>query len=142
MNTTIITRSRLLAFTAALAVTMACDTNPLAPSDIIGDQWRLMSIVETGTTPTTIDDPSKYTLEFQDEGRIGVKSDCNTCGGPYSVSGSTIEIGPVVCTKVFCGDTSRDQAFVRALDKARTASVDDNELTIVGEGVRLNFVRD
>lgn len=138
----IVTRSRLLAFTAALAVTMACDSNPLSPSDITGTKWRLVSIAETGTTPTTIDDPSKYTLEFLEDGRVGVKSDCNTCGGPYSLSGSSIEIGPVVCTKAFCGDTSRDGAFTRALDKARTASVDDNELTIMGDGVRLTLVRD
>jgi heat shock protein HslJ len=135
------TRSSLLALTAALAVTMACESSPLAPSDLIGDTWRLVSIVETGTTPVTIDDPAKYTLNFKEDGGLGVKSDCNTCGGPYSLSGNSIEIGPVVCTKVFCGDTSRDTAFTRALDKGRSASVDDNELTITGEGVRLTFVR-
>lgn len=142
MQLTNIAHSRLLAFTAALAVTMACDSNPLAPSDIIGGKWRLVSIVDTGSTPTTIDDPSKYTLEFQQEGRVGVKSDCNTCGGQFSLSGSSISIGPVTCTKVFCGDTSRDRDFTRALDTARSVSLDDNELTILSDGVRLTFVRD
>jgi heat shock protein HslJ len=127
---------------AVLAFTVGCEnSNPLAPSDLIGDTWRLVSIVETGTTPVTVDDPSKYTLEFLENGRLNVKSDCNTCGGPYSLSGSSIEIGPVACTRVFCGDTSRDAAFTSALDKARSASLDDDELTLTGAGVRLTFVR-
>ena len=80
------TRSLIFVFTAATAV-MACNINPLAPSEIIGDRWRLVSMVVTGTPPTSVDDPSKYTLEFLEDERIGVKSDCNTCGGPYSPLG-------------------------------------------------------
>jgi heat shock protein HslJ len=136
------TRPRLLGFTAALAFAMACNANPVAPSDIIGDTWRLVSLVETGTPPTTIDDPSKYTIQFMEDEQIGVKSDCNSCGGGYTLSGSSITIGPVACTRVFCGDTSRDAAFTRSLDKSRTVSVDGNELTLLGDGVRLTFVRD
>jgi hypothetical protein len=43
---------------------------------------------------------------------------------------------------VFCGDTSRDAEFTRALDEATAASIDDDELTLRGDGVRLTFVRE
>jgi heat shock protein HslJ len=136
------TRSNLLALTSAVAFTIACDSNPIAPSDVIGDTWRLVSLVQTGSTPVTIDDPTKYTLTFQDDERVGVKSDCNTCGGPFALSDSSLEMGPLACTKVACGEGSQDVAFTRALDSSRSVSLDDDELTILGEGVRLTFVRD
>lgn len=136
------TRSNLLALTAALAFTIACDNNPVAPSDVIGEAWRLVSLAQTGSTPITIDDPTKYTVTFQEDDRVGVKSDCNTCGGPFSLSESSIEMGPLACTKVACGEGSQDVAFTRALDSSRSIELDDNELTILGEGVRLTFVRD
>ena len=135
------TRSLRLVFVLAVTA-MACDTNPLSPSDVAGDTWRLVSLIETGTPPTTVDDPSKYTLMFRDDGRVAVRSDCNSCGGEYTMSGSSIELGPIACTKVFCGETSRDVAFTRALEKARTAALDGDELTLMGDGVRLTFVRD
>jgi heat shock protein HslJ len=135
------TRSLLFTFTVAAAA-MACGDNPLAPSDLIGGKWKLVSLIETGAAPITIDDPARYTVEFQQDGRVAVMSDCNSCGGPFSLSGSTIDIGPVVCTRIFCGDTSRDADFTRALDQAREASLADNELTLRGDGVRLTFVRE
>ncbi len=135
------TRSIFMVCLSAAALA-ACDSNPLAPSDLVGNRWRLVSLVETGSTPITIDDPSRYTLEFAADGQLSVRSDCNTCGGRYSLSGSSIEIGPVACTRAFCGDTSRDAAYTSALDKARSASVDDDELTLTGDGLRLRFVRD
>jgi heat shock protein HslJ len=133
-------RVNVLVFAAALAVA-ACDDNPLEPSDLTGSEWRLVSLQESGSNPVTVDDPSRYTLRFADDGQLGVKSDCNSCGGPYTVAGGTLSIGPLVCTKVFCGDTSLDQKYVAALDKAESVSADDDELRIRGDGNILRFTK-
>src|SRR3712207_9158923 len=66
------------------------------------------------------------------------RSDCNSCGGAYTLSGSSLDIGPVACTRAFCGDTSLDPAFARAIERARTISVDGEQMTIRGEGVILD----
>jgi heat shock protein HslJ len=117
----------------------ACDSNPVAPSDIVGGTWMLTSLQETGFGPVNVSDPTRYTLEFKEDGTVGVKSDCNSCGGPYSLSDSDITIGPVTCTRVFCGDDSLDAAYTRALDEAESIDVDGSVMTIIGDGVRMRF---
>ena len=129
------------AITVAAMTVMACDDNPLAPSDVVGTTWRLVGLQEAGSNPITVDDPTRYTLRLEQESRVAVVSDCNSCGGAYSLTGSALELGPIACTKVFCGDTSPDQKFARALEQARTVSVDDARMTIHGEGVTLQFAR-
>ena len=126
----------LCALGAALIFT-ACDDNPLAPSDIVGGTWRLVSLQASGSSPVVVDDPTRYTLEFGGDGRLGVKSDCNSCGSTYSLSGSSLDVEPLACTKVFCGDGSLDARFSATLEQAQRVSLDDGEMVIEGGGVTL-----
>ncbi len=125
---------------AACVMVVACDdNNQLAPSEIVGGSWELKSIQTGSSAPITITTPSRYTAQFNDDGRVSVKSDCNSCGGSYSLNGSNLTIGPLACTKVFCGDTSLDSQFSGALDGTARASVDGNELVIRSGDVTLRF---
>jgi heat shock protein HslJ len=71
-----------------------------------------------------------------------VKSDCNSCSGSYALDdGSSLDLGPVTCTQVFCGDTSLDQVYTRGLDDAQSVSMDGSNLTITGPAITLEFSR-
>jgi len=121
-------------------VAVGCDNGPTSPSDAIGETWTLISLQEAGSsTPVTVNDPSRYQVTFEDGGSLGVKSDCNTCGASYALSGSTLTIAPLTCTKVFCGETSLDSKFSAALEKAQSLTVDDDEMTIRGVAGTLRF---
>lgn len=99
-----------LAIIVAAAAT-ACTDNSLIPSDMIGGTWQLVSIQRNGTDPMTVADASRYTLQLDSDGRVRLKSDCNSCGGSYTLTGSTLQFSPLACTKVFCGDTSLDSVY-------------------------------
>ena len=123
------------------AAAMACADNSIGPSDVIGNTWRLVSIQRDGSNPITVPDPSRYTLQLDDNGRVGAKSDCNSCGGSYTLSGSTLQFSPLACTKAFCGNASLDSVYSQALDGTKTVSVSDSNLTLTGGGVTLRFTR-
>jgi heat shock protein HslJ len=129
---------RTLCAIGAVIVLAGCDEAPLAPSAISGETWRLVSLQEAGAAPIQVTDPTRYTIQFAEDSRLSVRSDCNSCGGPYALTGSSLKVGGLACTRVFCGDASLDARFTAALQQAQTASLDD-ELTIEGGGVRLRF---
>jgi heat shock protein HslJ len=106
---------------------------------MIGGTWQLVSIQRNGTDPISVADASRYTLQLDSDDRVRVKSDCNSCGGSYTLTGSTLQFSPLACTKVFCGDTSLDSVYSRALDGTMTVSISHSTLTIAGGGVTLTF---
>jgi heat shock protein HslJ len=62
------------------------------------------------------DDPSKYTIEFLDDGRAFIRADCNSNQATYTVDGSNIqiELGPM--TMVQCPKGSYSDQFLKDLD--------------------------
>lgn len=133
---------RRLALAAAALIAAGCHSNPLAPSDFVGSTWQLVSFQDGMTVPLSVADPTRYTALFGSDGRVSVKSDCNACAGEYSLSGAVFRVGPLACTRAFCGATSLDPAFPAAIDKARSLTMDvAAELTIHGDAVTLRFKR-
>jgi heat shock protein HslJ len=134
---------RPLLLAAMLAgATAACDEGLTAPSDVVGQNWRLISIQQGTSPPITVDTSSRYTLRLEDNGRVAVRSDCNSCGGTYTLNGSSLELSGLACTKVACGAESLDPAYVRALEGTKNATLDDDDLIIRGNDVTLVFVPD
>lgn len=124
---------------AALAVSVACEDNPTGPSDVVSRNWELVSFQTEGSDVVIVPDPSQYTLRLEEDGRAAVKSDCNSCGGPYALSDTALELGPMACTKVACGGDSLDPTYARALEGPKTVSIDDSQLTVQGAEVTLHF---
>jgi len=132
----------LVASLLAATLVAACDETPTAPSDVISRTWQLVSLQQDGSDPVVVPDPSSYTLRLEDDGRINVKSDCNSCGGTYTLnaSSSSIQIGRLACTLVACRQGSLDPRFAQALEGSKTITVDGASLTLRGNGVTLRFV--
>ena len=127
------------AVVAVFLLAGGCDESPTRPSDIEGQTWRLVSLERAGAASTTIADPSRYTLRFVDGGRVNVRSDCNSCGGAYSLTGTSLSVGALACTRAFCGDASLDGEYTRALQTARSLTRSGDSLTVQCDGMLLRF---
>ena len=114
----------------AVMTAMGCGDSPTSPSDLIGRTWRLVSIDPASGPSTVVTDPSRYWIEFISDTRLSARTDCNTCSGNYALSGTTVSIGPLACTRAFCGDTSLDTVFTQGLSEAKTMTLDDQLLSI------------
>jgi len=113
-----------------------------SPSVIIGGAWKLNSIHVTSTNTTTvISRPENFTVTFEEGLRIGIKADCNVCGGTYSQSGEALSITETFCTRAYCGDASNDRAFLEALSSATHVRVSENQLTISSSKSEARFSR-
>lgn len=124
----------------AALVGVACDDASVTPSaPIEGATWRLVSI-QRGAEVVRVSAPDRYTIRF-DDGRAGVRSDCNSCGGSYSRTDAELRIGPLACTRVFCGPDSLDAEFTRALDGAASALASTDTLVLHGSDATLQFSR-
>jgi heat shock protein HslJ len=102
---------------------------------------RLPAAHLNGSDLISVVEPLRYTLRLQEGGHVAVKSDCNSGGGSYTLSGSSLTLSQVACTKVFCCDRSLDQPYSRALEGETTVSVNGSEMTINGNGATLVFTR-
>jgi heat shock protein HslJ len=117
-------------FVFACALVLAgCSDEVTGPSDLQGGQWRLQSM-ETEEGRFVPDDSSLFTVQFAADGTVGVRADCNQCGGSYTLNGDTLTVGPLVCTLIAC-PTARGQQFATLLDGTGEVEIeDDRELEI------------
>lgn len=63
-----------------------------------------------------------YWMEF-DAGRLSAKFGCNSIGAGYTQTGSTIDAGAIIATKMACGDMAFENEGIRILDQVMQVSV-------------------
>lgn len=113
---------------AALAVLMALPlavsiaaaggappSQPAAPGDALTrSTWQWVSSVRDDGNRAMPADPSRYTLEFQPDGRVLVRADCNTGSGPWTAGppGTVFSVGPFVLTRAACPPGSLNMRFL------------------------------
>jgi len=117
----------------------ACDQAelPTSSSDNVG-HWELHAF-EMGGNIVAISNPERYTVEFTDDGRVSIGADCNRCNGAYEANGSQLSIGPLGCTRAFCGPDSFFDEYVAALESASSFARRGNELAISYSGGTMRF---
>jgi heat shock protein HslJ len=135
--------TRSILRTAGLFVTMvaltACAGDGVTDR-LEGPPWRLRSLQRPDgagvVLPTAV-----FTAEFGADGRLGVRADCNSCGGGYVATDGRLEVTPLFCTRVFCPSAPVDTEFAATLEAGRSYAVDDRILTIRGDRGTLTFER-
>jgi heat shock protein HslJ len=86
-------------------------------ADLTGIVWKWEQL----TTPVdtiTVDDPEKYTVEFQPDGQVSVQADCNAGSGTYTLHRSSISIEIMAMTMAACPPDSLSDEFVKNLNAA------------------------
>ena len=70
---------------------------------------------------------------------------CNHFGGDYSLSGSTMTVGPLMTTEMWCETPIRimdvESRFVAALGKTNTVRYEGTNLVLTGVDIRLVFAQ-
>ena len=101
---------------------------PALPNALVGPTWQWTGTI-VGTQPTTVADPSRYTITFAADGTAAIQADCNRVTAQYTVAGSSLSIIPGASTMAFCPD-SQDQLFLQQLSAAASHFFQNNELFV------------
>ena len=133
-------RMKIVAGLAALAAVAApaaagCG-RAKAPDPLTGTSWQLMSIesMAPGEQPgTVIDDPSKYSVTFGEDGRATFQVDCNRGNADWTVEAAapdsgSLTFGPIALTRMFCPQPSADTEVAAALGRVRSYLIADGKL--------------
>jgi len=153
-------RSALLACVVALAA-VACQNVPqaghrappyvpanamppaetVASGEIVGPVWQWQR-TQSGSAPVVVSAaPDRYTLSFQDGGRVNVRADCNRGSGSYEINGAQIRFGPIALTRMGCPPGSQDADFLRTLAQASSNAMKKRgELVLtLSDGASMRF---
>ena len=105
------------------------ETADMPGADLRGVTWEWVSLVDP-MGQTAINDPTRYTITFNDGGVVNIKADCNNVIANYFTDGTMLTIEPGVSTLAACPEDSQDQLFVSSLSSAESYIVENGELFI------------
>lgn len=101
-----------------------------AAKKLMSGVWAWQGSTYKDGTKSTPSNPSQYTAQFNPDGNVGVKADCNAGGGPYQVDGNKLTIGNMISTLALCPEGSLGGEFMRDLQNAATFAFDGDNLVI------------
>ena len=103
--------------------------------------WTLAWIERAGEAKQNRPFDASYTLSFSD-GRLSTRVDCNSCGGSFSVNGTTLTAGPnLACTRAACPTMAFENAYTAILSGDSSVVVTGSTLTLSSARGQLQFVR-
>jgi heat shock protein HslJ len=119
----------------------ARDTTTRLGTGLVGGTWVLEDL-----GGRRVVDEAQPTLEFTGDGMVSGHGSCNRFRGPVVVAGDSIEFGPLIATRMFCGEeiTNQELAYLAALNGAERWHIREPYLYIylIGRGEPLRFVRE
>jgi heat shock protein HslJ len=117
---------------AALVLVCAAATHASAQdavSTLAGTSWRLVSIQPRGEKPLLPSDETSYTLDFQADGRLRARVDCNGGRGRWSSPApGRIEFGVLGLTREQCKPGSLHDRIVKDWRSIRMYAIKANHL--------------
>jgi heat shock protein HslJ len=116
---------------------------PVYSDDLVGSAWSMYRLPGTDGDSVTMEDPDKYTVRFNSDGTLDVKSDCNTGEGVYKLrSDNRITIDLTSGTTKDCGSDSYSALFFERLESASTYELDGDEMSLsLSSGGSMDFAR-
>lgn len=97
------------------------------PSTIIGKTWQWHGTV-TPVQKINVPQPERYTLRFDEGGRVQARFDCNRGGGSYQISEGKLSFGPLISTRMACPESSLDATFMKQLKDVNSFFVEGDNL--------------
>ena len=133
-----------LALAALVAISIAsCSkdtlTSPTSSTELDGT-WRLFQMT-TGSTVHNEDlSAGRFGVTFA-TGRVEAKADCNQCTGAATLSGSTLTVNALACTRAACASAPLDTRFSGLLSGALTVRLNNRLLQLNSVQGELRFER-
>ncbi|UCH23203.1 MAG: META domain-containing protein [Deltaproteobacteria bacterium] len=85
---------------------------------VTGVVWQWQQTRYNNDQQAAPDDPPRYTIVFQPDGRLNIRADCNRAGGKYTVQDSRLTIEVTHSTRAACPPDSLEQTFLKNLNAA------------------------
>ncbi len=137
---------RALALAACALLAAACGGRNPAPDDAPAPQlvgtWRFVEFESSSDEIGTIrpDDPGKYTMTLEADGRVAMRLDCNRATGTWTADPPDGEsggftFGPLAMTRAQCPQPSLDTLIARDAEYVRT-------YVLRGDRLYLNLMAD
>jgi heat shock protein HslJ len=99
--------------------------NLIANTQWILAEWPGRTIPANGTA----------TLNFDNTGKIGGKSFCNSYGGSSEINNGTVKFGQLFSTKMFCTDLSdAENKYQADLQTVNTITMNTGRLNLLRDG--------
>jgi heat shock protein HslJ len=105
----------------------------LTPAPLTSTTWYLNSIIDATGTIWTPGPMFPLSLQLADDGKLNGNAGCNNYFGSYTISGSTISIGTLGTTAMFCdepGVMDLETTYLAVLPRMTLYQVSGNELTL------------
>jgi len=83
--------------------------------ELTGTSWQWVQSVYEGDMVVLANDPTRYTITFNDDGSVQAQIDCNQGRGTYTVDGSNLTFGAITSTRMACPGDSQDGVFAADL---------------------------
>jgi heat shock protein HslJ len=117
-------------------------SSPVAAASLPTGTWRLVSLREAGQPEFAVARPDLFTAEFSPDGRVTLRADCNRCMGGYTSGTRSLSVGPMACTRAYCGATAPlDDTFTKLVSGAQAWTADDRQLELASDAGTLRFQR-
>jgi len=97
--------------------------------EIKGKTWYWVQTIYNNDTKLNPKEKSSF-IVFKDEGKLLVNGDCNKASSSYIIDDKNIEIKPIMATKMYCGDESKEKDFFKNLMAAAAIFTKDGKLYI------------
>jgi heat shock protein HslJ len=97
---------------------------------VTGTAWQWMQTLYNDDRKVVPADPKNYTVQFQEDGTLNLKADCNQKGGTYSEAQKRLFIEIIHSTMAVCPEGSLEDEFVRGLSAAAIYFIKDGDLYI------------
>jgi para-nitrobenzyl esterase len=97
-------------------------------SPLVGVVWEWEELLSSDDSTITPDDPSSYTIEFEDDGSVSVRADCNSGFGTYEAEGESLVIDVRGPTRAQCQPGSLSDRFLTDLGFVRAYVIEDGTL--------------
>ena len=98
-------------------------------------QWELVELSDGVSVPS----PENYLVQFTADGIVRAKADCNLCNGTYEAEGNKLSLGPLACTRAYCGPSSFFDEYTKVLQSASSFVRRGAELELAYSGGTMKF---
>lgn len=97
------------------------------PQAVVGKTWQWQGTV-TPVEKINVTQPERYTLYFDEKGRVQARFDCNRGGGAYQISEGKLSFGALMSTRMACPEDSLDYTYMKQLKDVNSFFLEGDSL--------------
>jgi heat shock protein HslJ len=121
----------LLALLGLGALALWYFTRPAVTTpSLVGTRWHWARTLLRDGSERLPANAAAYVLDFQRDGRLAVRADCNTGTGTYTIDGATLALGTLTSMQTVCPGTSLSEVFLQQLQSSGPVHLRDGKLLI------------